>query len=289
MPAPYSDNLYSVDSDDDVDAFSPTDGYFRASARHDSELTPPSVISPSSPSPRSNVPHVPNILVEDPTIVSRDSKVHEARRQSEQHSHLANSGSAWADEDDPSSSGRMTSNDDLETGLAGHISSRSTSSQAPSPQPIHPSPHHREAPPAYTPPRPINYQTIAPSAMGRPEQHQPEYMSNAFHQEPAKLSRWKRTKNSIARLNIRQKIKKTLGFLVIFSVIFMIFSSFTLRSSHNVCLTPFPYFHAFLIIDTLSTLATPTTALSRSQIWMTVTLYGHPAQPASMLLIALWQ
>ncbi|RSL70002.1 hypothetical protein CEP54_002063 [Fusarium duplospermum] len=63
MPAPYSDNLYSAD-DDNEEALSPTDGYFHASS--------------TSSRPR---PLVPNILVEDPTLANHESKAWEAERE----------------------------------------------------------------------------------------------------------------------------------------------------------------------------------------------------------------
>lgn len=78
MPAPYSDNLYSDlgqdVSDDERDALSPTDGYFHASSS--SDAAPASQWQPHPhPHPQrqhqrmsSNVPDVPNVLVEDPTL-----------------------------------------------------------------------------------------------------------------------------------------------------------------------------------------------------------------------------
>ncbi|KAL7948227.1 hypothetical protein V8C42DRAFT_245163 [Trichoderma barbatum] len=72
MPAPYSDNLYSGDDnpwdDEQDDALSPADGYFHASSGLEDAQT-------SSPSPpvrqqrqSANVPFVPNVMVEDPTL-----------------------------------------------------------------------------------------------------------------------------------------------------------------------------------------------------------------------------
>lgn len=87
MPAPYSDNLYSaLDEDayndlsrddtsvpappgaetDQDDALSPADGYFRASdAQHN---------SPFPERQSGNVPHVPNVLVEDPSLRQREQE-----------------------------------------------------------------------------------------------------------------------------------------------------------------------------------------------------------------------
>lgn len=279
MPAPYYDNLYSADSDDEPDAFSPTDGYFHASA--DANPASASPHSPSSSSsPRSNVPHVPNVFVEDPTLPSRESKAREARSESEQHSHLINSGSAWGC-DEPASSVGHGVNNDLETGLAGNTSSSSAPSQARGSLSARSPTHHLEAPPAYTPPQPNNYNTFSPPTMGQPDEHrhllshEPESMSNSNPATPSPPSRWQRIKSSIAKLNLRNKIKTTLGFLVVFSVVFMVFSSFTLRPSHKVChLSSCPQAAAPLTFDTSSTPTTLTTFLSRNQTWTTETCNG---------------
>ncbi|KAM0256506.1 hypothetical protein ACHAQJ_004917 [Trichoderma viride] len=73
MPAPYSDNLYSGDDnpwdEEQNDALSPADGYFHASSSGLEEAT---TSSPSYPVQQqrqsSNVPFVPNVMVEDPTL-----------------------------------------------------------------------------------------------------------------------------------------------------------------------------------------------------------------------------
>ncbi|KAL7787121.1 hypothetical protein V8C37DRAFT_419081 [Trichoderma ceciliae] len=96
MPAPYSDNLYSGDDnpwdDDQNDALSPTDGYFHASSSGLEEATA------SSPSPpvrqqrqSSNVPFVPNVMVEDPTL-HEDRAAAKAREAEEER--LINSAAA---------------------------------------------------------------------------------------------------------------------------------------------------------------------------------------------------
>ncbi|KAL7909948.1 hypothetical protein GGI35DRAFT_447497 [Trichoderma velutinum] len=96
MPAPYSDNLYSGDDNpwdgDQNDALSPADGYFHASSSGLEEATT------SSPSPpvqqqrqSANVPFVPNVMVEDPTL-NEDRAAAKAKEAEEER--LINSASA---------------------------------------------------------------------------------------------------------------------------------------------------------------------------------------------------
>ncbi|KAM0425280.1 hypothetical protein ACHAPT_009598 [Fusarium lateritium] len=173
MPAPYSDNLYSADGDgDDNQALSPTDGYFHASS--------------ASSRPR---PLVPNILVEDPTLASRESKAWEAERE------------------------RCLLSSD-----AGASSSSHTS------RPAAPVLRH-EAPPAYSPSS-TNYQTFSPMGQEHPleEQqpllsHEPESMSTPPHEEP---SRWRRIRSSVAKTNLRSKFRTILGTFVILSVVIIL-------------------------------------------------------------------
>ncbi|UKZ56487.1 hypothetical protein TrVGV298_010324 [Trichoderma virens] len=95
MPAPYSDNLYSGDDnpweDDQNEALSPADGYFHASSGLEEAQT-------SSPSPpvrqqrqSANVPFVPNVMVEDPTL-NEDRAAAKAREAAQER--LINSASA---------------------------------------------------------------------------------------------------------------------------------------------------------------------------------------------------
>ncbi|KAM0352909.1 hypothetical protein ACHAPU_001792 [Fusarium lateritium] len=215
MPAPYSDNLYSADSDDEPDALSPTDGYFHASSE--------------SSSSRSglNVPHVPNVLVEDPSQLSRDDKAQEVERERRL---LSSGGPAGEDPENTASS---------------HVQDSPIALTPRSPPRVSPLfAHPVDAPPAYSPSPTSptianNYQTFASTAtMGRPEEnspliiHAPESMSSPSNpSEPP--SSWHRFKDAVANINIRRKIKTILASLVIFSVIFIIFSSFTMRSSHG--------------------------------------------------------
>ncbi|KAF9772243.1 hypothetical protein IL306_010024 [Fusarium sp. DS 682] len=221
MPAPYSDNLYSADSDDEPNALSPTDGYFHASSES------------SSSRAGQNVPHVPNVFVEDPTQLSRDAKIQEAERERR----LLNTGGSAVYE--PQS---VASPHDDASGLENPIALTPRSPPRASPLFAHPV----DAPPAYSPspttspPTTVNnYQTFASTAtMGRPEEnrplinHVPESMSNPSNtaQPP---SRWQQFKETVSNFDIRRKVKTFLASLLIFSVVFMIFSSFTMRPSHG--------------------------------------------------------
>ncbi|TEA10089.1 hypothetical protein C8034_v010751 [Colletotrichum sidae] len=107
MPAPYSDNLYSADdSDVDVDVdvadddlaahLSPTDGYFHSTSSSAGDLYPPqqqhqqqvydfprdNVTDATLPT-SAGVPHVPNVLVQDPSLQkgASSSKDREAREE----------------------------------------------------------------------------------------------------------------------------------------------------------------------------------------------------------------
>ncbi|RGP76034.1 hypothetical protein FLONG3_5425 [Fusarium longipes] len=227
MPAPYSDNLYSADSDDEPDALSPTDGYFHA----------------SSESSSSRSPQVPNVFVEDPTHLSRDAKVQEAERERR----LLNTGGSAGEEHGNTVSlrERQENTERFENPIA----------TTPQPQPqshsysqrISTFAHSVDAPPAYSP-SPIspnivnNYQTFTSTAtMGAPDEtqplivhsHAPESMSDPTPSSAQPPSRWQRLKDFISRLNIRRKLKTFLASLLIFTVVFMIFSSFTLQSSHG--------------------------------------------------------
>ncbi|KAF4451347.1 hypothetical protein F53441_5613 [Fusarium austroafricanum] len=216
MPAPYSDNLYSAESDDEPDALSPTDGYFHAS---------------SESSSGSGVPNVPNVLVEDPTQPSRDAKIQEAERERR----LLNTRAPA--ESTVSSHGVVGGSQNLIP-----LTPRSP----PRASPVFA--HSVDAPPAYSPSPTItttspttvnNYQTFASTAtMGRPDEnrplinHAPESMSNPSNSaQPS--SRWQRYKDSVSNINIRKKVKTFLASVLIFSVVFMIFSSFTLQPSHG--------------------------------------------------------
>ncbi|RSM09693.1 hypothetical protein CEP52_003961 [Fusarium oligoseptatum] len=194
MPAaPYSDNLYSAADDDNSEALSPTDGYFHASS------------ASSSSRPR---PLVPNILVEDPTLASRESKAWEAERER-----------------------RLLSSD-----AAAGASSSSDQGRTMASSPL----IQHEAPPAYSPSSPTNYSTFSP--MGQVQEHHPrveeqqpllshgpESMSSPPHEEP---SRWRRLRTSIEKTNLRRKFRTILGTFVILSVIIILLGIFFDDSSN---------------------------------------------------------
>ncbi|PCD28980.1 hypothetical protein AU210_011525 [Fusarium oxysporum f. sp. radicis-cucumerinum] len=221
MPAPYSDNLYSADSDDEPDALSPTDGYFHASSESSSSRS------------GQNVPHVPNVLVEDPTQLSRDAKIQEAERERRL---LNTGGSAGCNPESTASSHENAS------GSENPIASTPRSPPRASlfAHPVDAPPAYSPSPTTTSPPTTVNnYQTFASTAtMGRPEEnrplinHAPESMSSPYNsaQQP---SRWQQFKDSVSNFNIRKKVKTVLASLLIFSVVFMIFSSFTMQSNHG--------------------------------------------------------
>ncbi|RBR06080.1 uncharacterized protein FIESC28_11191 [Fusarium coffeatum] len=236
MPAPYSDNLYSADSDDEhdqgqPDALSPTDGYFHA----------------SSESSSSRSPHVPNVLVEDPSQLSRDAKVQEAERERRLLNNGGSAGTASLHQELESAGGSenpiaATPQPELQSQSQSYLQRISTFA------------HPVDAPPAYSPsptsPTTVNnYQTFTSTAtMGRPEEtqplithsHAPQSMSNppANPSQDDQPSRWQKFKDFVARLNIRRRIKTFLASLLIFTVVFMIFSSFTMSSSHGSHTSP---------------------------------------------------
>ncbi|KAF4976559.1 hypothetical protein FZEAL_6793 [Fusarium zealandicum] len=243
MPAPYSDNLYSADSsDDEPDLLSPTDGYFRASSSSAASHT------------GLNLPRVPNVLVQDPTVAGQDSKARELERER----HLLNSGGSDNTDNAPGlDTPRQGAGEENQTSMGGLDSSGTAAASSHTQPSHHRFAHHFDAPPAYTPSpispsAPSNYQTFPPSStMGHePEQqspisHEPEQeslISHAPEQQPLishapesmsspsnadKPSRWQRFKDCVASFNLRRKFKTALGCLVVFSVIFMILSSFT--------------------------------------------------------------
>lgn len=239
MPVPYSDNLYSAvssDNEQDADALSPTDGYFHASSS--SNVASPSPHQRTS----SNVPRVPNVLVEDPSLQG-NAKAREAEEE-----RLNSEGNASMPQ--PTHHHRRSVEESLPAHNHQHQHTSSTSSVPLAPSVSDERSHlfHQQqvdAPPAYTPSpssAPTGYQTFAPSpsTMGLPEEQQrllprnPESMGGVpTTSEP---SRWQKLKDAVASLNLRRKVKTILGVLVILSIFAMIFSSFSLRSNHRqVC------------------------------------------------------
>ncbi|EHK18708.1 uncharacterized protein TRIVIDRAFT_43875 [Trichoderma virens Gv29-8] len=226
MPAPYSDNLYSGDDnpweDDQNEALSPADGYFHASSGLEEAQT-------SSPSPpvrqqrqSANVPFVPNVMVEDPTL-NEDRAAAKAREAAQER--LINTSSS-----SPSSSGhyhRRSIDEEISSfqpTIAAGQAPRQYTVRRPS-----------DAPPAYSPsassPQSSGYQTFAPpqagaETMGVPEENQsllprqPESMGGAVN--GAREPLFRRIRNSTTSTT-RKKIRTVLGVLVILSIIVALF------------------------------------------------------------------
>lgn len=96
MPAPYSDNMYSGDDNpwedeqhDDNSALSPADGYFHASSSGLEEAATSSAHYTVRQS--SSVPFVPNVMVDDPTLLEdrAAAKAREADEESRINSEAA--------------------------------------------------------------------------------------------------------------------------------------------------------------------------------------------------------
>lgn len=213
MPAPYADNLYSTTdlSDDEVDALSPTDGYFHASSQRvegssSSSPQPPPASASSHPPFHHSIPDVPrrsNVLVEDPNLAgdpaakdleAKGSSTYEtdveASAASAGWSRYYSSSSntpAWPS---PSPSHNHSHNhnhnhNNIQSPLIGQSTSPYIQHQHNQHQhhssAHHSTPsshHHHDAPPAYTPsptsPPTSGYQTFGPSSstMGLPEEQQ---------------------------------------------------------------------------------------------------------------------
>ncbi|KAK4186048.1 hypothetical protein QBC35DRAFT_475795 [Podospora australis] len=116
------DNVDNVDADEDADVFSPTDGYFSTTTDVSSNAY--------STATSSNVPHVPNVWVQDPSL-HQGSTAESKEREAEQE-RLANrettAGSVYGYAADDSFRGMETSRDDSSP------TTRSTASASPHPQ-----------------------------------------------------------------------------------------------------------------------------------------------------------
>lgn len=227
MPAPYSDNLYSADDsdfevpDDDLDVhLSPTDGYFQSSSSSADNLYPPqqeqelqqhqyhrrdhttdNVTDATLPT-SAGVPHVPNVLVQDPSLQQQQKsskKDTEAREETRLNAspHTYDRGTSSIDNDDyhyddgfssigdsvatPSHTTTYTSHARSSSSYTPYSPSTDTPLRTPRTHPRRSLFSHtpslfnipREAPPAYTPsptsplssssPREFrNYQTFSP-------------------------------------------------------------------------------------------------------------------------------
>ncbi|KAI9155366.1 hypothetical protein HJFPF1_07948 [Paramyrothecium foliicola] len=269
MSAPYSDNLYSADlsSDDEQDerdALSPSDGYFHASSSSNLPQAPQQHTRGNATS--SNVPAVPNVLVEDPTL--REQGVDKAREAEQER---LNEEAAQPSAPVPQSRDsyppfspthhhrRSVDEDDGLFEAVGHTSPSGTRQAEAESRPFpHQQQHHThqqiphqisDAPPAYSPPlSPTSgtaggYHTFGPtnSTMGLPyeQQHliprEPESMGGP--PEGSKPALWQRIKETISnRLtiqNLRGKVKTALGTLVILSIFLMVLSGFSIRPYHT--------------------------------------------------------
>ncbi|KAH0444676.1 hypothetical protein CcaCcLH18_00334 [Colletotrichum camelliae] len=206
MPAPYSDNLYSADDsdfevpDDDLDVhLSPTDGYFQSSSSSADNLYPPqqeqelqqhqyhrrdhttdNVTDATLPT-SAGVPHVPNVLVQDPSLQQQQQrsskKDSEAREETRLNTspHTHNRGTSSIADDDyhyddgfssigdsvatPSHTTTYTSHAQSSSSYTPYSPSTDTPLRTPQTHPRRSLFSHtpslfnipREAPPAYTP------------------------------------------------------------------------------------------------------------------------------------------
>lgn len=191
MSAESDDDLYSDDAHSgsameeeaqEQDVISPTDGYFRGTA--DAEQDSPAQSQPrSAHRPTHETPHVPDVLVEDPTLQQPSSaKEAEARQEAENANDV---GTQSQVEDGPRSPSHSTLNTTVDAALSQRSSVQpSTQSQPVSPRigrypssntNVNPTFQHtrtltwhstpaapRDAPPAYTSSRPAasDYQTF---------------------------------------------------------------------------------------------------------------------------------
>jgi hypothetical protein len=305
MPAPYSDNLYSADTFEDEeneqeylqeqhgevggqqfaqddDALSPTDGYFHNSSSSTEDVAgqqqPLSHADPSQhpQAPQhqrpasSNVPNVPNVLVEDPTLRGQNAsaKAREAEQERllnnpdhssshhtsypqttlpHQPSSTANSSAASPSSPQQRSSSSSFSNPHhtLRRSVEDDEVAQQTRMGTP---PQQQQQQQLDAPPAYSPASPSvqqaqpTYQTFPPTpvdaAMGVPDEQarllprQPESMGG-----PPDGSRppfRQRVKSSWLFKNFRSRLRTFLGALLIISIFLMVFSSFTLYPDHDV-------------------------------------------------------
>lgn len=274
MPAPYSDNLYSAgdDSDDDRDALSPTDGYFHASTSDEASSSTPQRTS-------ANVPFVPNVLVEDPSL-SEGSKASEAEQERRLYSHTYSSPQPSVSQptspqqarqhqvlSPPSSSSPTHHHHQHRPSDEEEPVRHSPSGPAASSSPLTRNPlslrdplflqHQVDAPPAYTPSpsaHPSGYQTFAPSSstMGQPLVEQERLLSR----DPESMggppggpspTRWQRAKAYWHILNFWQRLMTIAYVLAMTSIFVLLFRGLTPVSNHKVC---HPYRYVLQVTDT---------------------------------------
>ncbi|KAJ6440790.1 ankyrin repeat-containing protein [Purpureocillium lavendulum] len=260
MPAPYSDNMYSDmgqdASDDERDALSPTDGYFHASASSDAASSSALGRQPDQQHQRtsSNVPSVPNVLVEDPTLRDQGAKAREAEQERQINNAADHHHTTASSPYPPQLSSTSSYHPTPSASAASPRQEPGSPAANPSSPSFVPSHHHRrsveEDEPVQFPGdrQSQGYQTFASLSanartgsdggnMGVPEEQQallprhPESMGGNPNGPPH--SRWQRLKDSMSSPNLRPKIKTILGVLLIFSIIFAIFGGITITSSSS--------------------------------------------------------
>ncbi|KAL0940595.1 uncharacterized protein CTRU02_203357 [Colletotrichum truncatum] len=291
MPAPYSDNLYSVDDsdfeapdNDNLDAhLSPTDGYFQNSSSSAGNLYPPqqeqdddledrdNVTSTTLPT-SAGVPHVPNVLVQDPSLQkgAPSSKDREAREETRLNTSAAppqstssvddyyDGASTIADSEATPSHTTYTSHPQSSSSYTPYLPSVDTPLRTPQTHPRRSLYSRssslfripREAPPAYTPSptSPLsassptqfrNYQTF-PSTMGAPEEERrllgrdPESMGDEPYDEDPRPLPWKDRILKKYSWASRRTLKMVLFALLMFSI----FVGFLTMLSGTVNQTP---------------------------------------------------
>lgn len=263
MPAPYSDNLYSEaeenrsDAGGADDALSPADGYFRASSAFGDAA------SPVSPRTSSNVPFIPNVLVQDPSLqqAAGADKAREAERERMLNTAEGHTQPSTTSSPPPQSSSTPST---LPFPLAGPSESaqnyqhrRSVEQDATRSTSLYPQlpvgenrplvHHDADAPPAYTPTSPTtagaSYQTFPPSnrdsRMGNPEE-QPFFPNNTQYPgdqppEGYKPPLWLRLQERGKSSKFRKFVKRVLGILVIVSIILAI-TGVNVSWSTKVCI-----------------------------------------------------
>ncbi|KAF9878476.1 hypothetical protein CkaCkLH20_03968 [Colletotrichum karsti] len=272
MPAPYSDNLYSADDsdlegpdDDNLDAhLSPTDGYFQSSSSSAGNLYPPqqtqeherrdtwdNVTDATLPT-SAGVPHVPNVLVQDPSLQKgASSKDHEAREETRLNTSFAPQSTSAVDDfyDGASTIADSVATPSHTTYTSAAQSSSSYTPYSPSTDaPLRTPQTHprrglysqpsslfripREAPPAYTPSptSPLsssptefrNYQTF--NTMGAPEEarhllgRDPESMGDEPYDEDPRPQPWRERVLKRFPWASRRTLKMVLFALLMFSI-----------------------------------------------------------------------
>lgn len=251
MPAPYSDNLYSNldsglsnpvsdDANNEQDALSPTDGYFHASTIPGYSSAPSTETASSSHRRQSsNVPFVPNVLVEDPTM--QGSIADKAREAAQQIN------TSPPEHSSPSTSSQRQPPSLLSTSSVVYTPSHPTQSASSVSYPHLPTINQlgaADAPPAYTPTSPTastGYQTFpsteSAAEMGNPESEHLLSSAGPYHPGaggPPKPPVWQRIKESTKSSRLRSSIRTILGVLVLVSVFLALFGGINFNLDDKV-------------------------------------------------------